>query len=158
MDSLPTLLVTLPAPHQTLLLALTCEKMRASIAAYDEQEDQKGSPLFEEAFTALFALSLGKSVAATVYTHLTDRLNAFWPDLEESTNTFASYAFDACVALSEALCLCARWRDDACVAIPDGRHGYGRYVRAGYPGLRLGTSGVECLPEQTSVMQRERQR
>jgi uncharacterized protein YjaG (DUF416 family) len=103
MNRLASLLVTLAPPHQTVLLALTCDKMRASVAAFDAQEEQQGSPLFAEAITALFAFSLGQPVAVTLFPDLTDRLNAFWPDLDASINPFASYAFDACVALSEAL-------------------------------------------------------
>jgi len=41
----------------------------------------------------------------TVYQRLQNQLATFWPDLDESDNDVASYAFDACGALAEALLL-----------------------------------------------------
>jgi len=103
MTTIPLLLARFSAQHQTLLATLTCEKMRAAIVAFDAEAAEKGAPLFEEALTVLLAFSLGQPVLPSSYVQLAERLQAFWPDLDASTNVFASYAFDACVALSEAL-------------------------------------------------------
>jgi uncharacterized protein YjaG (DUF416 family) len=105
MNPIHSLLLQLPVHHQAVLAALTCEKMLPSISKFDEHELKQGCPLFEEAITAIHAFGLRTSVPVTVYQQLKDQLIAFWPDLDESDNEFASYAFDACGALSEALLL-----------------------------------------------------
>jgi uncharacterized protein YjaG (DUF416 family) len=105
MDSLQPLLLQLPVTHQAVLAALTCEKILPSISQFDEQESKPGRPLFEEATEAILAFGLGKSLPMTAYQQLQDQLAIFWPDLDESDNDFASYAFDACGALAEALLL-----------------------------------------------------
>lgn len=105
MDSLRPLLLQLPVTHQVVLAALTCEKMLPSISQFDKQERKPGRPLFEEAIEALLAFGLGRSLPMTAYQQLQDQLATFWPDLDESDNDFASYAFDACGALAEALLL-----------------------------------------------------
>jgi uncharacterized protein YjaG (DUF416 family) len=103
MQHFASLISQLPPSHQVALAALTCDKMLPSIKCFDELEAVKGENLFKEAIAALYVFSVGRPLSLTAYGHLADRLNDFWPDLDESTNLYASYAFDACVALSEAL-------------------------------------------------------
>lgn len=105
MDSLRPLLLQLPVTHQVVLAALTCEKMLPSISQFDKQERKPGRPLFEEAIEVMLAFGLGRSLPMTAYQQLQDQLATFWPDLDESDNDFASYAFDACGALAEAILL-----------------------------------------------------
>ncbi|MGI4823630.1 MAG: DUF416 family protein [Janthinobacterium lividum] len=105
MNPLHSLLLQLPVHRQAVLAALTCEKMLPSISKYDEHEPKQGRPLFEEAIAAILAFGLRTSLPVTAYQRLQEQLAAFWPDLDESDNDFASYAFDACGALSSALLL-----------------------------------------------------
>ncbi|MGI4832309.1 MAG: DUF416 family protein [Janthinobacterium lividum] len=105
MNPLEPLLFRLPITHQAVLAALTCEKMLPAISRFDEPESKRGRPLFEEAIAAMLAFGLSRALPITAYQQLQDQLAAFWPDLDKSDNDFASYAFDACGALSEALLL-----------------------------------------------------
>ena len=105
MNPIQPLLLQLPVPHKAVLAALTCEKMLPSISKYDEHESKQGRPLFEEAIAAILAFGLRTSLPMTAYQGLQRQLAAFWPDLDETDNDFASYAFDACGALSSALLL-----------------------------------------------------
>lgn len=105
MNPLEPLLLQLPITHQVVLAALTCEKMLPAISKFEELESKRGCPLFEEATAAMLAFGLSRALPMTAYQQLQDQLAAFWPDLDESDNDFASYAFDACGALSEALLL-----------------------------------------------------
>lgn len=102
-SSTPSLILSLPNSHQAVLSALTCEKMLPSIVKFDQGEANQGQHLFEKSITAIFSFSLGFSADLEEYKILKDEVEAFWPDLDESQNEFASYAFDACLAMTEAL-------------------------------------------------------
>ncbi|MDF7815221.1 DUF416 family protein [Hymenobacter sp. YC55] len=98
-------LLSLPLTHQVAFAALTCERMLAAISWFDRFEMLPGTPLFRTAIAALCAFGLNEPIEVDEFARLQQQLEAFWPDLDESTNPAASYAFDACVALSEALAL-----------------------------------------------------
>jgi len=158
MTTIPELLSHLSTQHQTVLAALTCEKMRASIVAFDAEAAEQGTPLFEEAITALLAFGVGQPLPPSAYAHLTERLAAFWPDLDESTNAFASYAFDACVALSEALAYVQN-RDSTHVlqcltAATDTIDMYVQDTQA----VPLAPEALNAFVGATPLMQREQQR
>ncbi|MCR5890968.1 YjaG family protein [Hymenobacter sp. J193] len=105
MDTLVPLLRSLPLTHQAVFAALTCEKMLPSIVRFDETEESPGASIFRRAIDALCAFGAHEPISKDEFAHLQQQLEEFWPDLDESTNPVASYAFDACVALGEALAL-----------------------------------------------------
>lgn len=105
MDDLRPLLLPLPLTHQAVFAALTCARLLPSVERFDQAETEKGVPIFHTVIAALCAFGVQEAVAPEQWVHLQEQLEGFWPDLDESTNPFASYAFDACVALSEALAL-----------------------------------------------------
>ncbi|GGF27327.1 hypothetical protein GCM10011383_43730 [Hymenobacter cavernae] len=79
--------------------------MLPSIVRFDEVEESSGAPIFRKAIDTLCAFGANEPVRMAEFARLQQQLEAFWPDLDESTNPVASYAFDACVALGEALAL-----------------------------------------------------
>lgn len=99
------LLNSLPFTHQVVLAALTCERMIPAIVRFDETEAEPGAPLFRTIVAALYSFGANEPVGMDTFANLQQQLEAFWPDLDESTNPLASYAFDACIAFSEALAL-----------------------------------------------------
>lgn len=105
MNDLRPLLLPLPLTHQAVFAALTCERLLPSVERFDQVEMEKGAPVFRTVIAALCAFGVQKAVAPDQWTRLQEQLEGFWPDLDESINPFASYAFDACVALGEALAL-----------------------------------------------------
>jgi uncharacterized protein YjaG (DUF416 family) len=158
MDSLQPLLLQLPVTHQAVLAALTCEKMLPSISQFDEQESKPGRPLFEEAIKAIFAFGLGSSLPMTAYQQLQDQLATFWPDLDESDNDFASYAFDACGALAEALLLVEEQKTahllNCLTAATDTIDMYVQDLQE----LTLSPSELNAFIEASPVMKQERHR
>ena len=105
MNKLRPLLLPLPLTHQVVFAALTCARLLPSVERFDQAETAKGAPVFRTVIAALCAFGVQQASAPAHWAHLQEQLEAFWPDLDESTNPFASYAFDACVALGEALAL-----------------------------------------------------
>lgn len=77
--------------------------MLPSIVKFDQDEANQGQHLFEKSIIAVFSFGLGFSADLEEYKILKDEVESFWPDLDESQNDFASYAFDACIAMVEAL-------------------------------------------------------
>lgn len=112
MDNIHRLLLSLPLTHQVVFAALTCEKMLASISRFDAGEVQPGTPIFRAAIEALCSFGVHAPNGRDEFARLQQQLEAFWPDLDESTNPGAPYAFDACVALSEALALAQNGRPE----------------------------------------------
>lgn len=72
---------------------------------FDHAETTKGALIFRTVIAALCSFGAQEAVAPDHWARLQEQLQEFWPDLDENTNPFASYAFDACVALGEALAL-----------------------------------------------------
>jgi uncharacterized protein YjaG (DUF416 family) len=105
MNDLRPLLLPLPLTHQAVFAALTCARLVPSVERFDQVEERKGAPLFLTIIATLCAFGGQEYVAPNHWARLQEQLEEFWPDLDESTNPFASYAFDACVALGEALAL-----------------------------------------------------
>jgi uncharacterized protein YjaG (DUF416 family) len=105
MNDLRPLLLPLPLTHQAVFAALTCARLVPSVERFDQVEERKGAPLFRTIIATLCAFGGQEYVAPNHWARLQEQLEEFWPDLDESTNPFASYAFDACVALGEALAL-----------------------------------------------------
>lgn len=105
MNNLRPLLLPLPLTHQAVFAALTCARLLPSVERFDQAETAKGAPVFRTIIAALCAFGVQEAVAPAQWARLQEQLEEFWPDLDESTNPFASYAFDACVALGEALAL-----------------------------------------------------
>lgn len=158
MSPLYSLLLQLPVHHQAVLAALTCEKMLPSISKYDEQESEQGRPLFEEATAAILAFGLQASLPVEEYQRLQRQLAAFWPDLDESNNDFASYAFDACGALSSALLLVETKQHthllDCLTAATDTVDMYVQDLQE----LNLAPADLNAFIDSTLVMKRERHR
>ncbi len=102
-SSTQSLILSLPKSHQAVFSALNCEKMLPSIVRFDQGESNQGQHLFEKSIRAIFSFGLGLSTDLEEYKILKDEVESFWPDLDESQNEFASYAFDACIAMDEAL-------------------------------------------------------
>lgn len=105
MNDLRPLLLPLPLTHQAVFAALTCARLLPSVEQFDQAETKKGAPIFRTVIATLCAFSVQEAIIPEQWTRLQEQLEEFWPDLDESTNPFASYAFDACVALGEALAL-----------------------------------------------------
>ncbi|RSK38436.1 DUF416 family protein [Hymenobacter perfusus] len=105
MNDLRPVLLPLPLTHQAVFAALTCVRLLPSVERFDQEEPEKGAPVFRTAIAALCAFGAQQAVAPSQWARLQEQLEGFWPDLDETTNPFASYAFDACVALGEALAL-----------------------------------------------------
>ncbi len=97
------LILNLPSSHQAFFSALNCEKMLPSIKKFDENEAESAVSLFEKSIAAVYSFSLGSSIKLTEFDALKEDVESFWPDLDESENYFASYAFDAFIAMTEAL-------------------------------------------------------
>jgi uncharacterized protein YjaG (DUF416 family) len=158
MNPLRPLLLQLPISYQAVLAALTCEKMLPSISKFDEQESKRGGSLFGEAIEAMLAFGLGRSLPITVYQQLQEQLAAFWPDLDESDNDFASYAFDACGALSEALLLVEEHETthllNCLTAATDTVDMYVQDLQE----LTLSPSELNAFVDASPVMKRERRR
>ena len=98
-----SLVLSLPASHQAVFSALNCEKMLPSVAKFDEEELVPAINAFKKAVAGLYSFSLGQPIDLEAYQNLKDEIESFWPDLDESENDFASYAFDAFAAMTEAL-------------------------------------------------------
>jgi len=158
MNPIQSLLLQLPIHHQAVLAALTCEKMLPSIRKYDEHEPQPGHPLFEEAIAAILAFGLRTSLPITIYQQLQSQLAAFWPDLDEVDNDFASYAFDACGALSSALLLVETKQHthllDCLTAATDTIDMYVQDLQE----LHLAPADLNAFIDATPVMKREKHR
>ncbi|TGE20982.1 DUF416 family protein [Hymenobacter metallicola] len=105
MNDLRPLLLPLPLPHQAVFAALICVRLLPSVERFDQTETKQGALLFRTAIAALCGFGAQQPVTPHQWGVLQEKLEHFWPDLDESANPFASYAFDACVALSEALAL-----------------------------------------------------
>jgi uncharacterized protein YjaG (DUF416 family) len=97
------LIASLPNSHQAAFCALNCEKMLPSIARFDEEEERPASDVFERSIAAIYICSVNPSHSMEEYVVLKGDLESLWPDLDETTNSFASYAFDAFGAMVEAL-------------------------------------------------------
>jgi uncharacterized protein YjaG (DUF416 family) len=97
------LIESLPSSRQAAFCALNCEKMLPSIIKYDEDEPEAATALFEKAIASIYDFAISPPASLDEYVSLKDQIEAFWPDLDESANDFASYAFDAFVAMTEAL-------------------------------------------------------
>ena len=96
-------ILNLPSSHQAVFSAFNCEKMLPSIAKFDEGETSPALDSFEKAIAAIYSFALGLPPSLQKYQALKDEIESYWPDLDESENEFASYGFDAFVAMSEAL-------------------------------------------------------
>lgn len=97
------LIASLPNSHQAAFCALNCEKMLPSIARFDEEEERPASDVFERSIAAIYIFSVSPSHSLEEYIVLKEEVESLWPDLDETTNSFASYAFDAFGAMVEAL-------------------------------------------------------
>ena len=98
-----SLILNLPGSHQAVFSALNCEKMLPSIEKFDEGEASPAIDSFEKAIAAIYSFAIGLPTSLQEYQALKDEVESYWPDLDESENEFASYGFDAFVAMSEAL-------------------------------------------------------
>ena len=94
----------------------------------------------------------------TVYQWLQNQLATFWPDLDESDNDVASYAFDACGALAEALLLVEEQETahlvNCLTAAIDTIDMYVQDLQE----LTLSPSELNAFIEASPVMKRERHR
>ena len=97
------LIKALSVSSQAVFCALNCEKMLPSIAKFDEEEARPASGVFEKAISAIYLFAVSPPDTLEEYVNLKDEVESLWPDLDETTNTFASYAFDAFGAMVEAL-------------------------------------------------------
>jgi uncharacterized protein YjaG (DUF416 family) len=97
------LIASLPNSHQAAFCALNCEKMLPSIARFDEEEERPASDVFERSIAAIYIFSVSPPHSLEEYITLKEEVESLWPDLDETTNNFASYAFDAFGAMVEAL-------------------------------------------------------
>lgn len=155
MDTLAPLLRSLPLTHQAVFAALTCEKMLPSIVRFDEAEASPGAPIFRNAITTLCAFGAHEPVTRDQFARLQQQLEAFWPDLDESTNPGASYAFDACVALGEALALVQDAEAEHVVQCATAaRDTVDMYVQD-VTGIDLPPAELNAFIDATSVMQQE---
>jgi uncharacterized protein YjaG (DUF416 family) len=105
MNKLRPLLLSLPLTHQAVFAALTCARLLPSVERFDQAEMEKGAPVFRTVIATLCAFGAQEAFTPAPWARLQEQLEAFWPDLDESPNPLASYVFDACVALGEALAL-----------------------------------------------------
>ncbi|UYZ61506.1 YjaG family protein [Hymenobacter weizhouensis] len=96
-----TLISALPFQHQVLLAALTCEKILPLYAAFTEAESWGSFGVLQQATSALFDFAINDTLIDT--DAIQGKLAAVVPDLDECSSELASYALDACTALSEAL-------------------------------------------------------
>jgi len=97
------LIASLPISHQAAFCALNCEKMLPSIERFDEEEERPARDVFERSIAAIYIFSVSPPHSLEEYVALKEEVEALWPDLDETTNSFASYAFDAFSAMVEAL-------------------------------------------------------
>ena len=93
----------LPVNKQIVFCALNCEKILPSIAKFDEEEIKPVISVFERVISAIYIFSVSPSATLEEYEALKEETESFWPDLDESKNSFASYAFDAFGVMVEAL-------------------------------------------------------
>jgi uncharacterized protein YjaG (DUF416 family) len=98
-----SLILNLAVSHQAAFSALNCEKMLPSVMKFDEEEPEPTIGLFKKAVAVLYSYSLGVPIDMKECQAIKDEVEAFWPDLDESENEFASYGFDAFIAMTEAL-------------------------------------------------------
>jgi uncharacterized protein YjaG (DUF416 family) len=105
MNNLSPLLSRLPLTHQAVFTALACIRVLPSVERFDQAEEKKATPVFRTVIAALCEFGTLEDTTPQYWAHLQAQLEELWPDLDESTNPFASYAFDACVALGEAIAL-----------------------------------------------------
>ena len=155
MNDLRPLLLPLPLTHQAVFAALTCARLLPSVECFDLAETKQGVLVFRTAIAALCAFGAQEPATPDQWRILQEQLEDFWPDLDESANPFASYAFDACVALSEALALVQDGEvEHALQCATAARDTVDMYVQD--------VSGVELVPEElnafvdaTPEMQRE---
>ena len=97
------LISNLPSSHQAAFSALNCEKMLPSIQKFDEDEVTSAVSSFKKSIAAIYLFSLSSSIELVEFNALKEEVESYWPDLDESDNDFASYAFDAFVAMTQAL-------------------------------------------------------
>ncbi|WBA43983.1 DUF416 family protein [Hymenobacter canadensis] len=155
MDDLRPLLLPLPLTHQAVFAALTCERLLPSVERFDQAETEKGAPIFRSVIAALCAFGVQEAIAPDQWAHLQAQLEVFWPDLDESTNPFASYAFDACVALGEALALVQDGEaEHALQCATAARDTVDMYVQD-VTGVELPLEALNAFVDATPEMQRE---
>jgi uncharacterized protein YjaG (DUF416 family) len=97
------LIASLSISHQAAFCALNCEKMLPSIERFDEEEERPARDVFEKSIAAIYIFSVSSPHSLEEYVALKEEVESLWPDLDETTNSFASYAFDAFGAMVEAL-------------------------------------------------------
>ena len=155
MYDLRPLLLPLPLTHQAVFAALTCARLLPSVERFDQAEPEKAAPVFRTAIAALCAFGAQEPVAPGQWARLQEQLEKFWPDLDESTNPFASYAFDACVALGEALALVQNGEaEHALQCATAARDTVDMYVQD-VTGVELAPEELNAFVDATPEMQRE---
>jgi uncharacterized protein YjaG (DUF416 family) len=155
MHDLRLLLLPLPLTHQVVFAALTCARLLPSVERFDQVETEKGAPVFRAVIAALCAFGVQEAVTSDQWARLQAQLEGFWPDLDESTNPFASYAFDACVALGEALALVQNGEvEHALQCATAARDTVDMYVQD-VTGVELPPQELNAFIDATPEMQRE---
>lgn len=155
MNDLRPLLLPLPLTHQAVFAALTCARLLPSVERFDQAETEKGAPIFRMVISSLCAFGVQEAIMPEQWTRLQEQLEEFWPDLDESTNPFASYVFDACVALGEALALVQNGEvEHALQCATAARDTVDMYVQD-VTGIELPPEELNAFIDATPEMQRE---